>query len=118
MKRGIDKVLLDTPDKMQVVQQVPVKTEKLVGSITPHKGHTLFEIDCSNGEIKPAKYESIDGLFNGNGCRKRVLVKENCLYVSCLNKKSAYKKYAAWIADRVALNIKNSIEKNGNQEKI
>ena len=47
----LEQVIQDSPDKMQVAQQVPVKTETLVDTIRPHKGHTLFEIDCSTGEI-------------------------------------------------------------------
>lgn len=106
----IEQVIQDSPDKIQVAQQVPVKTETLVDTIRPHKGHTLFEIDCSTGEINAAKYEQIDGVFSGVGVRKKVLIKENCLYISCLNKKTALKKYTAWITDRLMSNIKNAID--------
>ena len=106
----VEQLIQDNPDKLQVVQQVPVKTETMIDSIHPHKGHTLFEINCSTGEITPAKYEQIDGLFSGDGVRKKVFIKENCLYISCLNKKSALKKYTAWIADRLMSKFKNAID--------
>ena len=103
----VEQVIQDSPDKLQVVQQVPIKTETMVDSIRPFKGHTLFEIDCSTGEITPAKYERIDGVFSGDGVRKKVLIKENCLYISCLNKKSALKKYTAWMTDRLMSTLKH-----------
>jgi len=106
----VEQIISDNPDKLQVVQQVPVKTETLVDSIRPFRGHTLFEIDCSTGNIVAAEYEQIDGLFSGTGVRKKVIIKENCLYISCLNKKSALKKYTAWMADRLMSNIKNAID--------
>ena len=107
----VEQVIQDSPDKLQVVQQVPVRTETMVDSITPHKGHTLFEIDCSTGNIVAANFEEIDGLFSG-GVRKKVIVKENCLYISCLNKKSALKKYTVWVTDRLMSNIKKSIDES------
>lgn len=109
----VEKIIPDSQDKMEVVQQVPVTTSKLIDSIVPYKGHILFEIDCSTGEIKEAKYEEINATISG-AIKKKVFVKENCLYISCLNKKSALKKYTAWMADRLMLNIKNAI----NEEKI
>lgn len=105
----VDKIIQDSPDKLQVVQQVPVKTETLVDSIQPFKGHTLFEIDCSTGNIVVAKYEEINATLHG-GTKKKIIIKENCLYISCLNKKSALKKYTAWMADRLMSNIKNAID--------
>lgn len=107
----VEQAIHDNPDKLQVVQQVPIKTETLVDSICQHKGHTLFEIDCSTGKIEAAKYEQIDGLFLGEGVRKKVIIKQNCLYVSCLNKKGALKKYTVWATDRLMANIKSSINK-------
>ena len=106
----IDNILPDDPDKMQVVQPIPVKTEKLLDRITPYKGHTLFEIDCTTGEITEAKYEEINARFDGGGVKKKVLVKDNCLYISCLNKKSALKKYTNWMTDRLMQTLKNKID--------
>ncbi|MBP9720571.1 MAG: hypothetical protein KBD02_04850 [Bacteroides sp.] len=108
----VDKITPDNPDKLQVVQQAPVKTETLMDSIRPFKGHTLFEINCSTGNIIAAEYEEINATLHG-GVKKKVIIKENCLYISCLNKKSALKKYTAWITDRLMSNIKIAI----NEEK-
>jgi len=95
-----DRIILDETDKLQVVQQIPDKTQLLIDSIIPFKGHTLFEINCSTGEILKAEYEEINaGFINGN-VRKKILVKPNCLYISCLNKKSAKKKYLNWVIQK------------------
>ncbi len=94
------KISFDEPDKLEVVQQIPVKSEKLVGKITPFKGHTLFEINCSTGEIIPATYEEISVGFKSAAAKKKVLTKENCLYISCLNIKSAKKKYFKWLIEK------------------
>jgi len=94
-----DKIILDEADKFGVIKQIPDETKKLVASITPHKGHTLFEINCTSGEILPAQYESLNADING-AVKRKVLTKENCLYISCLNKKSAQKKYLQWLISK------------------
>lgn len=108
----VEQIASDNPDRLQVVQQAPIKTETVVDSIRPFRGHTLFEIDCSTGNILAAEYEEINATIHG-GTKKKIIIKENCLYISCLNKKAALKKYTTWMADRLMSNIKNSIDKNG-----
>lgn len=95
-----DKLILDEADKMEVVQQIPDESRKLIDSITPHKGHTLFEIDCNTGEINEAKYEEIVSSFITKRVRRKVIVTPNCLYISCLNKKSARKKFVNWLIQK------------------
>lgn len=100
MKR-VDQITLDEQDKVEAISQIPDETQRLFTSIIPYKGHTLFEISCTSGEIIPAQYEDVIAEYGGK-VRKRVIVKENCLYISCLNKKSAAKKYLNWLAERIA----------------
>ncbi len=104
--KKVDQIALDEQDKMEIVAQAPHEAQKLLESITPYKGHTLFEINTGTGVIIPAVYEAVVSQFNGVK-RKKVLVKENCLYISCLNKKSAAKKYLKWIAERIGTMTQN-----------
>lgn len=104
--KQIDQVILDEQDKMEIVAQAPHEAQKLLESITPYKGHTLFEINTGTGIIAPATYDDIISQLDGR-VRKKVLVKENCLYISCLNKKSAAKKYLKWIAERIGAMTQN-----------
>ena len=92
-----DKIIFDEPDKIQAIQEIPDESSKLIDSITPYKGHTLFEIDCSTGEIKEAEYEEVNASYQTGAARKKIIIKPNCLYISCLNKKSAKKKFMATI---------------------
>lgn len=100
-----DKIIFDVPDKLEVVQQIPVESKKIIDSITPFKGHTLFEINCSTGEVKEAKYEEVNASFVNGAVKRKVIINDNCLYISCLNKKSALKKYSKWIFERTMQNI-------------
>jgi|GEM_PF-2617850 len=104
-----DKLILDEQDKPEVVAQIPVKTEKLIHSIRPHKGHTLFEINPVTGKCVPAVFESIDTTFPLNkaaakikiGVRKKVIAKPDCLYISALNKKNALIKFFNMVGKRM-----------------
>lgn len=100
-----DRIILDEADKMEVVQQIPDESKKFVGSIVPYKGHTLFEINCTNGNIVSAKYEDVTVGYEGGKVTRKVLVNPNCLYISCLNKKAAQRKFGQWL-------IQKSIEKH------
>lgn len=95
-----EQIINDEADKLQVVQQIPDESKKLIDSIVPYKGHTLFEINCTTGEINVATYEEITANFTTGGVRKKVIIQPNCLYISCLNKKSAAKKYLNWLIQK------------------
>lgn len=99
--KKVDQIILDEQDKVEAVSQIPDETQKLFASIVPYKGHTLFEINCTTGEIVPAEYEDVTADFDGK-VRRKVIVKDNSLYISCLNKKSAAKKYFNWLAVNIA----------------
>ena len=93
----VDKIILDGQDKLNVSQETPVIKQELVHSMTSYKGHTVFEINCTTGTIEPAIYDEKNVDLKGN-VRKKIITKPNCLYISCLNKKAAARKYLDWAA--------------------
>ena len=103
-----DRIILDEADKIQTIQEIPDESQKLIDSITPYKGHTLFEIDCNTGEITVAEYEEVNASFIACGVRKKIIIKPNRLYISCLNKKSAKKKFINWLIEKQIQNIKKN----------
>lgn len=73
------------------------KASLLLGTIYPKKGHICFEINTITHEIKEVEYEEvtidIKSISGENYKRKKLLTKENCTYITALNKKNALKKY-------------------------
>lgn len=76
---------------------------KLIGSLRPLKGHTLWEINRKTLEIKPAKYttsvkkkitwhEALK-IHNGHQVKTEVIVDKDCEYISALTKESALQRY-------------------------
>lgn len=84
----IEKQIEDRDDVNSVIE-VPYETETLISSVTQHKGHTMFEINCTTGEIIPAKYEEINANIVTGKVSRKIIVNKNCLYISCLNKKNS-----------------------------
>jgi hypothetical protein len=72
--------------------------------MTPYKGHTLFELNCDTNEIVKAKFEEVNANIKG-AVRKKVIIKPNCLYISCLNEKSARKKFAKYMFENALSKI-------------
>lgn len=84
-----------TKDKVVIVGQREMKKEvKLHGTVRPHKGHKLFELNLKTKEVKEAEFEQLDYDVKQktSGKRKKVLMKESCIYISALNEKNALKK--------------------------
>lgn len=85
--------LFNTLDPAAKAQQVSEqKKTLLVGTIKPQKGHTCFEFNLSTGEIKPAIIQEVNSTLKG-AVRKKVMVNENCIYTSALNKLNAQRKF-------------------------
>jgi len=87
-------------DKVEIVNQAEKKYElKKLGTITPQRGHTLFQINTQTGEITIAEFDKVDAVLptrknNADaGTVKKVTIKTGCVYVSALNKRNAIKKY-------------------------
>jgi hypothetical protein len=71
--------------------------EKHIGSIHPHRGHSLFEINLETGTIEPAECTKTDYVVNkdsSGSTNKKVVMKPDCVYISALNKDNALKKLA------------------------
>ncbi len=93
----------NNPEKIEIHSLKEIdKEQKLVGRIVPYKGHTLFEINCTTGDITEAEYK-LDAVKYENVVKgdlqkiRKVITKENCLYISCLNKKTAKKKFIKYL---------------------
>jgi hypothetical protein len=90
---------LDLQEEIElVVKKQQEKKTELIGRMRPHKGHTVFEVNCTTGEVVPAKFEveTVNFIAAANGDlspRKKILAKENCMYIAALNKANALKKF-------------------------
>lgn len=79
-------------DKVIDVRQKEVKKDlKFLGSIRPHRGHTVFEINLLTSEIVAATFEELVYDYEGHKPKKKIIKKENCIYIPALNVKNAYK---------------------------
>lgn len=96
----VDKLILEEQDKLNVIQEIPVIKQELLHSMTSYKGHTVFEINCTTGTITPAIIKEQNSGLDGS-VRKKIITNPNCLYISCLNKKSAARKYLEWAANNL-----------------
>lgn len=69
---------------------------KFLGSVSPNKGHKIYQLDTETGEISEAHVEGkIIELPDGRKeIRKQIFVRDKFLYVSALNKRNAVKRFA------------------------
>jgi hypothetical protein len=69
---------------------------KLLGSISPNKGHRLFQLDTETGEVTEAHVEGklVEMPDGRKEIRKQVFIRDKFLYISALNKKNAIKRFA------------------------
>lgn len=84
-------------DSTEIVK--PIKREdKLIGALKPQRGHKCFEINTITNEVLEAEFfEDIVSMFSNSYERKKKLkIKENCIYITALNKTNALKKYTIW----------------------
>jgi hypothetical protein len=67
-----------------------------LGSISPKKGHRLFQLNTETGEVTEAHVEGklIEMPDGRKEIRKQVFIREKFLYISALNKKNAIKRFA------------------------
>jgi hypothetical protein len=66
--------------------------KELIGTIIPHQGHTLWEIDNISKSIKEARITNTSYKF-GVVNNQEIITEEGYTYVSALNKKSAINKF-------------------------
>lgn len=69
---------------------------KFLGSVSPNKGHRIYQLDTETGEISEAHVEGkVIELPDGRKeFRKQIFVRDKFLYVSALNKRNAVKRFA------------------------
>ena len=79
-----------------------------IGSLNPHKGHTLFSINKKTFVIKKAEFEKLDAEWGSKKQNRKVIIEENCIYRSKLNIKSLLK----WIEQEYPIDYKKILETN------
>lgn len=92
---------INKSEKTEIVALKPIeKKHKLIGRMKPQRGQKVFEINCTEGTVNEAEfleeaYSYIDAISGNlsNGVRKKILSKDNCMYIVALNKKNALKKF-------------------------
>ncbi len=91
MKQLSEQVL--QPDEIIMSKQNEAKkTLKYLGKVKLHKGMILFQINVGTSLITPAEIdESVIDLKGG--IRRKVVIKENCLYAPAINIKNAERKF-------------------------
>lgn len=91
------KIEKENKDKLEFVKQTKAEIKKaLIGKMQPNRGHSLFEVDLELKTIQLAKFDRPDVLKfedakKGVTENKKVTVKENCKYISALNRKNVVK---------------------------
>jgi len=102
-------------EETAIVKQAEInKGLKFVGRQRIHKGHTMWQYNLSNGELKEAKMESEVVMMPeragfmgmkipaGAVARNKIVSAENCQYFPALNRKNAIKKL-----NKIGLWVKN-----------
>ena len=85
-------------DTVVNISQKQQKSElKLMGSIKPKNGHTLFKVDKKTLKVSKANFEGIDVHFDNAKTRdtfkrKKVIIEQGFIYVSSLNEKNVLKR--------------------------
>ena len=81
----------------QVKQQVQEIQTVFDYKIIPQKNHTLFEVNLKDKTIEIAEFDELPAIkfeeaMKGNiVAQKKITKKENCVYISALNKKNVLK---------------------------
>lgn len=86
-------------EKTEQVRNVQRKNElRLKEKIRPHKNHCLFEYDLETNEMRKAEFHKGDYLYRVNWVKGdersgnfRVIIKDNCIYISAMNIENAWK---------------------------
>jgi len=85
-------------DKIEILkQQKQEKKTVFKNRIMPHEGHKCFEYNTVTNTLKYAEFteQAIDFMAAKRGeiaAKRKVIVKENCVYFTVLNLKNAIKK--------------------------
>ena len=70
------------------------KKKKMIGSILPGDGHTIWKIDINTLRIEPIDDNDLMKDINFDETpNKRIMIQEGFLYCAALNKKNAIKRF-------------------------
>ena len=92
-----DTQLLEKDKIEQIKQQVQKIQTVFDYKIIPQKNHTLFEVNLKDKTIEIAEFDELPAIKFEEAmkgkivCQKKVTKKENCVYISALNKKNVLK---------------------------
>lgn len=85
-------------DRVEQVKQQVQEIQKVFDSrISPHENHTLFEVNVVLKTIVIAEFDEqpvisyLEAMKGNIVSSKKVTKKENCIYISALNKKNVVK---------------------------
>ncbi len=83
-------------DQIVITDQKEIESQRFVESTGVHKGHTIYEFDKTTGKLNEAEFESSDITFNADPTKRhtthKLVMRKDCLYVSALNMKNAFRK--------------------------
>lgn len=93
--------LLNSKQTEQQVKKDNKKEHKLIGSLRPKQGHTLWQINEKTLEVKQAEYENTKTIswwealtvYRGGKIIRKVVIEKDCVYISALNQENALKRY-------------------------
>ena len=85
-------------DKLEFVKQQQAEIQKIFdGTLRPSKGHTLFEVNLTDNTIQKAIFDELpavkweDALRGQISIQRKITKKNNCIYISALNKNNVLK---------------------------
>lgn len=81
----------DTKIEVSVKQKKQVE-HTFIGSIVPHQGHCIWEINNETLEIEKAKYSNVNYTLGAEN-KKEIIIKKGHTYIAALNKNNALKKF-------------------------
>lgn len=96
------KLKKEEKDRIHITQQQEKETRvQFLKRITPHENHTLWEINLDTLKIKKAEFNMqqayrLDWNWQKGknlSAKRSLVVNKNCVYISSLSKKTAFKKY-------------------------
>jgi hypothetical protein len=92
------KVDNEKKDKLEFAKQTQAETQKVhIGTLMPKRGHSLFEVNFKLRTINLADFNKTevvkfeDAMKGTISVNKKVDVKEDCIYISALNKRNVIK---------------------------
>jgi hypothetical protein len=74
------------------------KEVKFLGTIRPHKGQSMWQLNLSSGEVSLAVYKEVSVDTKGN-VRKKLITEKGFMYCTALNKRNAYKKFGKMLGN-------------------